>query len=118
MPQKQPPASTAVSRPVACAGASAAGGGTATAVSARANSGAKAKAAAASKARGRCMAVDLPKVRALYRHEYGRQHVTKLHVCVRGKCAPNASADSLTPSPCKAEIRKIYRTFIAFSGLA
>src|SRR6476659_6727822 len=71
MPQKQPPASTAVSSPLPGAEASAAGGGMVTADSASAANGLKARAVAKSRVEGRIM-VFVPDVYPLtYRGEFG-----------------------------------------------
>src|SRR6476469_3677638 len=71
MPQKQPPASTAVSSPVLCGDGSAAGGGMVTADSASAANGLKARAVAKSRVEGRIM-VFVPDVYPLpYRGEFG-----------------------------------------------
>src|SRR6185437_14150903 len=83
IPQKHPPASTAVSSPALCAGASAAGGGIVTAGSACAANGAKARAAAMRRA-GRFMVRAPGEDCFPYREEIARRHHTKLHVCVRG----------------------------------
>src|SRR5215471_5986335 len=71
MPQKQPPARTAVSSPALCADGSAAGGGIVTADSASAASGLKVRAVARTRAEGRIM-VFVPDVCPLpYRGEFG-----------------------------------------------
>src|SRR6476469_2699913 len=71
MPQKQPPASTAVSSPVLCGDVSAAGGGMVTADSASAANGLKARAVAKSRVEGRIM-VFVPDVYPLtYRVAFG-----------------------------------------------
>src|SRR6185295_16371370 len=83
MPQKQPPASTAVSSPALCADASAAGGGIVTADSASAASGLKARAVARSRAEERIM-VSIPRhLSPPYRDEFGAWLHTTVHDYVR-----------------------------------
>src|SRR6476659_214141 len=79
MPQKQPPASTAVSSPPLCAGASAAGGGMVTADSASAASGLKARAVAKSTAEGRIMVFVTDVYPLPYRGEFGLSLTQTVH---------------------------------------
>src|SRR5690242_5394535 len=89
MPQKHPPASTAVSRPAFCAGCSPAGGGIGTADSACAANGANARIAARRRAERRIM-MCVPGEDFVYggspsyTEEIGRWLHTLLLVCVRG----------------------------------
>src|SRR5262245_44071597 len=71
MPQKQPPASTAVSSPAPGVDASAAGGGMVTADSACAASGLKARAVARSRAEARIMICIPRRLSLRYRDEFG-----------------------------------------------
>src|SRR4029079_14644698 len=94
MPQKHPPASTAVSSPGLCAGASAAGGGMLTAGSACAANGAAVR-ASARRADRSIMAGILMGCLLSYTSEAARKHHTMLHVGVRGTSSLRRANDAI-----------------------